>query len=99
MSKETKASGLSVEEMKIAYSGQAILSNKFYVTVGSVVRITFAEVHFLEESPIFRTAVALSIQDAISLKNVLQDLLKEPEDQIAKVIEAQKKSGGENVGI
>jgi hypothetical protein len=98
MSKETNASGIATEEMKIAYSGSAILSNKFYVTVGPVVRITFAEAHSLEEPPIFRVAAALSIHDAISLKNVLQQLLKEPEEQIAKVIEAQQKKGGANGG-
>ena len=83
---------LDPQELKSAYSGSAILSNKFYVTVGPVVRITFSEGHSSEAMPVFRTAVALSIQDAIALKNVLQDLLKEPEEAVTKAIsKAQQK--------
>ena len=91
MTKEINSRGITPEEMKVAYYGAATLSNRFYITVGPVVRITFAEAHSEEETPIFRMAAALSIQDAIALSKALQDLLKDPEAAIAKEMEEQKK--------
>lgn len=81
------------EEAKIAFSGAAVLANKFYVTLNkSGVRIAFAEAYSKDEEPIFRTAVVLPIVDAVGLYKLLQEVLKVPEEQIGKLIqEAQQK--------
>jgi hypothetical protein len=71
--------------MKIAYSGPAVLSNRFIVSVGSFgVRIAFAEENPPAVSAEFRTAVVVTHQDGILLYKLLRDLLADVE----KVTEA-----------
>lgn len=84
---------LTEEELKIAYDGPAIAANRcFIVLAENGVRITFAEqdrggiIHF-------RNAVALSIQQGISLKDTLSRLLGDVEKQIAAVEAAVKDDG------
>ena len=87
---------LSEAEVDMAYSGPAVLSNKFYVSVsGMGARIAFAEES--EGRPaVFRTAVFLSLPDAVSLSKVLKELIKEIDGPISEEISAlinQAKNG------
>jgi hypothetical protein len=78
-------------EMEVANSGPAILSNRFFVTLGqSGIRIAFTEQIAPEKPSAFRTAVALSFQDGIALYKLLQVVLKEVEENIEKVTSEQK---------
>ncbi len=71
------------DELTAAFSGPAILSNRFTVTVGASVRIAFLE-HNIPDGgkPQFRTAVSMHHQDAILLYRLLRDLLQETEKEI-----------------
>ncbi|PTQ78371.1 hypothetical protein C8R26_103133 [Nitrosomonas oligotropha] len=83
---------LNVDEFKIAHSGPAVLSNRFFISLGPWgVRIAFAEQHGESAEPIFRSAVVMPMEDGISLYKTLQELLKEPEDMIRKASEIQQK--------
>jgi hypothetical protein len=73
-------------ELEIAFSGSAIASNRFFITVGPTVRIAFCEQLGEEVGPKFRTAVSLPIQDAIALVEVLQKLLAPIEAKITQEI-------------
>jgi hypothetical protein len=67
------------EECKIAYSGPAVAANRSYVSLSSGgARLAFTEQQG-KSLPVFRNAVMLSFQEAIALKNVLADLLKDIE--------------------
>lgn len=60
------------EELAIAYSGPAVLTNKFYITMTPTgVRIAFTEVQGEGYQPQFRTAVLLPFQDALALQQLL----------------------------
>jgi hypothetical protein len=72
----------SPEEVSVAFKGPAILTNKFYVTVGPSVRIAFCEQNGPNHVPQFRNAVSLAHQDAIELADLLKRLLKDIEQQI-----------------
>jgi hypothetical protein len=66
---------------RVIWEGPALLTNKMFVVVmGTTVRITFTEQPAPELLPIFRSAVAMSIPDAIGLSNVLKDSLAQLED-------------------
>jgi hypothetical protein len=74
-----------VELQNVAFSGPAVLVNRFFVSiVPSGVRIAFAEQNGPQKSVLFRTAVTMSIQDGISLYQVVHGLLRNVEDQITK---------------
>ncbi|MCI0564218.1 MAG: hypothetical protein MN733_37560 [Nitrososphaera sp.] len=89
MAEETRP--LNEEELKIAFEGPAILANRCLLTLGNDgVRIAFTE-QDRDKQLHFRSAVLLSIPQAISLKNTLTNLLREVEEQIAAV-EATAKS-------
>jgi hypothetical protein len=65
-------------EGAVIWEGPAISANKIYiVTMGPVVRITFADQARPDALPIFRTAVSLSLPDAISVAQVMSDFLKQ----------------------
>lgn len=71
---------ISQPELDIALSGPAILTNRFFVSVGpNGVRIAFTEQGSPDHTPVFRAGVGMSIPDAISLYRLLRDLLKEHE--------------------
>ncbi len=71
------------EECKIAYSGPAVAANRSYVSLSSSgARLAFTEKQG-KSLPVFRNAVMLSFQEAIALKNVLADVLKDIEAQTA----------------
>jgi hypothetical protein len=68
--------GVSPEEIREAFTGPAIHSNRFLVTIHpSGVRIAFSEHNGVAEPPSLRTAVLLSHQDAIELANLLTQML------------------------
>ena len=61
------------EELRASFSGPAVRSNKIYLSImadGSV-RIAFMEQQGDAMPPVFRTAVILSRQDALSLRDLI----------------------------
>jgi len=86
MADDKDQSDISPEELTAAFQGPALLTNKFYVTIGPHgVRIAFTEQQSPPTAPpAFRTAVVMSIQDGIQLRNVLIGLLSPIEAEIAK---------------
>lgn len=83
--------GVTPEEMAIAFSGPSYSAGKFFITMGGGgVRIAFAEVspEFgkapVKDTVSFRTAVTLSILDAVALHRILREILKEPEAEAIK---------------
>lgn len=83
ISAEAQVQPLSAEEFDVSFSGAALAVNKIFTAVGPHgVRMAFAEQYSPDKPSMFRTAVLLPFQDAISLKNVLTSLLKDIEPQI-----------------
>jgi hypothetical protein len=81
--------GISQEEHEAAFSGPAVLANRFFVHRGQMVRIAFAEQSAENKVPMFRTAVALTLTDAVALGIVLKTLLADIEKQMAELQAAQ----------
>lgn len=74
---------VSDEELRSAFSGPAIFSNKFYATTGaSGIRIAFMEALGDLVPPVFRTAIVLPYQDAFALRDMLAAQLSEIESAI-----------------
>ena len=74
---------VSAQEMQVAFSGPAILSNRFFVTLGAAgARRAFAEQSTPETQPVFRAAVVMPFQDAIELARVLRLVLSDIEKQL-----------------
>lgn len=70
------------DELKIAFDGPALASNRFFVTAGpGGIRIAFTEQWRDDAPPMFRCAAIVPIQDAIQLKDLLERSLKQLEDQ------------------
>jgi hypothetical protein len=81
---------ISPVDMEVTLGGPAPYSNRFYVTVGPVVKIAFAE----QEAglpPRFRAAVTLAHQDAIGLAQLLTELLRPVKEQLDAIEASQKK--------
>lgn len=78
MTTETKIEEAPEIDMDASMQGAAVFCNKFTVSVGPVVRITFIE-QYNQQNPYFRTAIALHHQDAIALYKLLQGLMKDEE--------------------
>lgn len=73
-------------ELKAAFDGPALASNRFFITVGeNGVRLAFTEQWKDGEPPIFRCATIISIQDAIQFRNLLSNMLAPFEQQINSV--------------
>jgi hypothetical protein len=83
MAEDTKpvtVPGMSSEEMSASFAGPAYLVNKIYLTrTPAGVRLAFME-QAADQLPSFRTAVLLSYQDALALRNLISRQLKEIED-------------------
>jgi hypothetical protein len=85
---------LTQEEMEQAnaeaiWGGPAFLSNRAWIVwTGQVVRIAFGEQGGPDEAPHFRTAVGMSITDAIAFSKVLAETLK----PIEEAMTAQQKT-------
>jgi hypothetical protein len=93
---EGEAEKISSAEMLTAFSGAAVLANKFYVTLmSSGVRIAFTEQVGSEVPPQFRTSVILSFGDAILLTDLLKRMLAPVEETLAQ---AQKAASDKSDG-
>jgi hypothetical protein len=79
---ETPVTSVPRAEADVANSGPAAWTNKFMVMLGPMVKIVFMEQGGADEPLYFRSAVAMSHQDAIALKNLLTNLLVDVEKQI-----------------
>lgn len=74
---------VSDEELRASHSGPALLANRVLITkTASGVRLSFMEMQLGKVPSIYRTAVILAYQDAISLRDLLTEQLKEVEDQL-----------------
>jgi hypothetical protein len=72
---EPGTSGVSRTEADVGNSGPASWCNKFMVVLGPIVKIIFMEQGGPNEPIFFRSAAAMSHQDAIALKNLLTGIL------------------------
>jgi len=78
--------------VEAAFSGPAFLSNRTAISiVGAGVRIAFLEQHDPEKPLEFRTAAILGISDAISMRKLLEKMLKDFEKQIENFENSEKK--------
>jgi len=84
-SKEVEKKSLSKEEIEVTFECPAIYSNKFTVSVGAVVRITFIEQNGPNGKQYPRSSVAMHHQDAIKFYKLLKELLKDTEEQISRI--------------
>lgn len=72
---------LTETEMDVANSGPAYFTNRFLASIAQgTVRVTFVEVG-LHSQQAFRTAVVMSVDNAIALSEMLQKLIQ---DNLAK---------------
>lgn len=88
---------VSDDELRAAFTGPAVNSNKMYLSMMSAgARISFMEQHGDAVSPTFRTAVILSIQDALQLRDLLVRQLGKIEEAImsAEVVSTEEKENG-----
>jgi|SRR5271156_6015127 len=81
----------SPTENEASLLGPAIYSNRFNVSIGSVVRIAFLEQEFgTAKAPHFRAAITLSHQDAIQLYQLLERMLKPFKEQLDAISQQEK---------
>jgi hypothetical protein len=81
------------QEIKSAREQAAVFANKFIVTIGPTVRISFMEQYGAGAPAYPRAAIAMVHEDAIALKNLLVELLKELEVQIAEAKKSASRPG------
>ena len=80
---------VSEEELRTAFSGPAVRSNKIYLSMTeSGVRLSFMEQHGDAVPPVFRMAVILSVQDALSLRDLLARQLEGLEKSLKEAVKA-----------
>lgn len=102
MAKEPQAEGgaearkpVSQEELQAAFSGPALNANKVYSSVMPAgIRLSFMEHHPEEVPPTYRTAVLLSIGDAIALKNLLVRQLAQFEEMLEQAEQGTSEQNG-----
>jgi hypothetical protein len=81
-------------DLEVSFSGPATLVNRFIVTFHpSGVRIGLLERRAPEAASEFRTAILLSYQDAIELKNLLSVMLKPVEESFLAQIAKSQSNG------
>jgi hypothetical protein len=74
------------------WGGPAFLSNRAWIVwTGQLVRITFGEQGGPDEAPHFRTAIGMSIADAIAFSKVLAETLKPIEEAMIAQQKAMEK--------
>jgi hypothetical protein len=84
---------VSPEDLRVAYAGPAVLSNKIFATnTLAGMRLAFAEL-LGDQPPVFRMAVLISYPDAVNLRDLLTRQLALVE---FGVVEEEPKSGGSN---
>jgi len=77
-------------DLGVAYEGAAVYANRFFVSIGPVARIAFAEQNGPDKKVFFRTAVSLSMQDAVALAHILADLVKPFESRLDEALAAAR---------
>src|SRR5262249_3567626 len=75
--------GIKRQEFQATMEKPAVACNKFYIFIGGLVRIAFAEQMSPDTDAFVRTTVAMSFHDAIALKNALASMLADAEAQMA----------------
>ena len=68
---------ISDAEHRMIFSGPAPVANRFFVHTAGWVRLTFAEQGTPNTVPAFRSAVVLSIADAVALVGLLANALEQ----------------------
>ena len=81
---------VSEQDINVAYEGAALYANRFFVSMGPVIRLAFAEQNAPNEKLFFRGAIAISPQDAISLARLLNDIVKPLEARFDEAAAAAK---------
>lgn len=85
-------------ELLESFSGPAVLANRIFLTItGSGARLSFMEQHGDKVPPQFRTAVILSFEDALALRDLLERQLKDIEKSI-KAAKADAQANADNAG-
>jgi len=75
---DKKPGALSEDELRAAFAGPAFHSNKIYLSItGSGARLAFMEQQGEPVPPTFRTAVVLSLPDALALRDLITRMLSE----------------------
>jgi hypothetical protein len=94
---EELPSGISEQDLDAAFSGPAILINRFIVTLHpSGARLSFWERRAPDSPPEFRASVLLSYQDAIELSKLLTRMLQPIEAAIGSADGKAKVTGASN---
>lgn len=71
----TQVQEVGDDEMRIAFAGPAVFSNRFFITLTqSGVRVAFAEQQG-GDLPVFRTGVILGFSDALALSGLIKELM------------------------
>ena len=84
---------VSPEEIRASFTGPAVYSDRFIVNIyQSSVRISFLEHDGISDPAHYRTAVSISHQDAIQLRDLLGQMLA----PIEQHLNALKKMAAEN---
>jgi hypothetical protein len=87
-----RTGGVPRAEADVANSGPAVWTNKFMVVLGPIIKIMFMEQGGPEEPLFFRSAVAMSHQDAIALKTLLTRMLADLEKQYEAAMQAAQQA-------
>jgi hypothetical protein len=83
---------LTEKDAEISLEGPAPFANRFYISIGAFARIAFAEQSGPGKEPHFRSAVSLSIQDAVALAELLKALLRPAETALAQAASGAAKA-------
>ena len=68
---------VSSDELTMAFTGPAFLVNKMYLTMTPATgRIAFMEVPPGMQTPVFRTAVVMTVNDLLELRDLLNRMLE-----------------------
>lgn len=82
MPEPSTTQGVTRADADVANSGPAVWANRFMVMRGPMVKVAFMEQGGPGEPLYFRSAIAMSHQDAIALKNLLTEILADVEKQL-----------------
>jgi hypothetical protein len=90
----TSIGSVSQSEVQLAFSGPALVCDRFVITSHSGgMRIAFLERDPSGAPPQFRAAVMLSYSDALELRKLLETMLKPIEAQIVEAVGKTSGSG------
>lgn len=78
-----KRQPVSDAELVLSYEGASLHTNRFFASVVAAgLRLAFMEQYGQKVPPQFRTAVLMSVPDAIALRDMLNRVLKDLEPQV-----------------